>query len=197
MQHKRDGIAAGRRGLLLIVAVFVVPLLVALAWYLFAPRLAPTSPANGALIEPARPLEPFEVARASGGAYRLDDLHGHWTLIHVLGDDCGDRCSQRLYASRQIHDALGEDRIRVRRIALAADGRGTPGLADILAEHPRLTVLAQGPEGALAQQLPPAAGATVYLVDPLGNLMMRFGPAVEPGGILDDLERLLKLSRIG
>lgn len=192
-----DGVAAGRRQLLLIVAVFVVPLVIAMGWYLLAPQLVPTAPAHGTLIQPARPLEPFTVARSDADPYTRDDLRGHWTMLLPLGGQCGPDCRQRLHDTRQIHDALGEDRIRMRRTALAADGRRTQGLEELLERHPRLTVLAQGGDGALARQLPEAPPGTVFLIDPHANLMMRFDPDVSADGILDDLEHLLKVSRIG
>lgn len=189
--------AAGRRQLLLIVAVFVVPVLVASGWYFIAPRLAPTAPSNGTLITPARPLESFTVTRPDTDPYTLSDLRGHWSMVLPLGSSCGQTCQQRLYDTRQIHDALGEDRIRVRRIVLASDGRRTQGLSALLEQHPRLTVLEQPSDGPLARQFPEAAAGTVFLVDPHGNLMMRFAPDVEADGMLDDLEHLLKVSRIG
>ncbi len=192
-----DAKAAGRRQFLLIVAVFVVPLLVASAWYVSAPRLAPTAPANGTLITPARPLEPFTVGRSDAEAYELADLRGHWTLVLPLGARCGEDCRQRLYDTRQIHDALGEDRIRMRRLAFAPDGRRTEGLAGVIEEHPRLTVLEQPADGELARQFPEAEDGTAFLIDPHGNLMMRFDADVAADGILDDLEHLLKVSRIG
>lgn len=189
--------AAGRLQFLLIVAVFVAPVLVAGAWYFMAPRMAPTAPAHGSLITPALPLESFTVARRDAEPYTLADLRGHWTMLLPLGSRCGQDCQQRLYDTRQIHDALGEDRIRVRRLAFAPDGRRTPGLAALLDQHPRLTVLEQPGDGALARQLPEAAPGTVFLIDPHGNLMMRFAPDVAADGMLDDLEHLLKVSRIG
>jgi len=86
----------------------------------------------------------------------------------------------------------------VQRWLLAREGRATPGLERILAEHPQLEVVPAGPGDPLRGQLPAElAEGTVLLVDPLGNLMMRFGPEVEPKGILEDLEKLLKLSRVG
>lgn len=189
---------AGRRHLLLIAALFVLPLLAAAGWYFAAPQLAPAPSVHGTLVDPARPLEPFAAPVSDGGRYTLDDLRGHWTLVHVLGANCDASCRGRLHDLRQVHTALGEDRIRVRRVATAARGRETPGLAGVLDAHPRLTVLRAGRDGPLAGQLPAdAADDTVFVVDPLGNLMLRFGPEVAPAGMLDDLEKLLKLSRIG
>lgn len=192
-----EEIRRSRRRLLLIVAVFAAPILVAMGWYALAPRLAPAAPAHGQLIEPARPLEPFAVERAGADPYTRADLRGHWTMVVTLDGRCGERCRDRLYATRQIHDALGEDRIRVRRVAIAPNGAETGGLREVLRQHPRLTVLAQRGHGEFARQLPDAPTGTVFLIDPFGNLMMRFGPEATADGILNDLERLLKVSRIG
>ncbi len=192
-----DTVAASRRRLSLVAAVFVVPLVIAMAWYWLAPQLVPTEPAHGTLIQPARPLDSFTVARDEADPYTRDDLRGHWTMLLAVGNRCGEDCQQRLYDTRQIHDALGEDRVRMRRVAVAREGRRTQGLKRLLERHPRLTVLEQGDDGALARQLPEAAAGTVFLIDPHANLMMRFDPEVSADGILDDLEHLLKVSRIG
>lgn len=198
-QAPEDSARAGRRRLLLVLALFLAPLLAAVGWYFAAPQLAPPPSVHGTLLDPARPLEPFAAPLSGGGRYTLDDLRGHWTLVHVLGAECDVACRRRLHDLRQVHDALGEDRVRVARIALAGDGADTPGLASILDDHPRLTVLRTHGDGPLAGQLSPEAGATgdVFVVDPLGNVVLRYGSAAEPSGMLDDLEKLLRLSRIG
>lgn len=189
----------GRRQLLVVVAVFAVPLLAAVGWYQLAPSTAPAAAAHGTLIDPARPLEPFRLERpGNAGAWTLADLRGRWTLVHAIGPRCEDTCRERLYFTRQIHIALDKDRGRVQRLLLAPGGSATPGLERILDQHPQLTVLAAGPGAPLRRQLPAdTTPETVLLIDPLGNLMLRFGPEVEPDGILEDLETLLKLSRIG
>lgn len=190
----------GRWQFLLIVALFLVPLLAAVGWYALAPRSAPPPAVHGTLIDPARPLEPFSLAAAAtdSAAFTLDDLRGRWTLLHVIDDRCDAGCRERLYFTRQIHTALGQDRPRVQRVALAREGGATPGLDGVLPEHPRLVVLQSGAARALRGQLPADLdAATVLLVDPLGNLMLRFDPAVGPEGILSDLEKLLKLSSVG
>lgn len=192
-----DPVAAGRRRLLLIVAVFVGPLVVAMGWYAVAPQTAPRGDMHGTLIEPAQPVEAFTAPRGDGESYSLEDLRGHWTLIHRIGAECAERCRERLYETRQIHDALGEDRIRVRRLAVAEQGAQTSGLASVMSEHPRLTVLHEHSGAEFSRQLPEVTPGTVLLVDPLGNLMMRFDRDAEPRGILDDLEQLLKTSRVG
>lgn len=193
------GSGRGRRQLLLVVAVFVLPLLLAVSWYRLAPSTAPAAAAHGTLIDPARPLQPFRLERSgTAGSWTLADLRGRWTLVHVIGPRCDARCRERLYFTRQIHIALDKDQGRVQRLLLAPQGTATPGLDRILEAHPQLTVLAAGPGAPLRRQLPAdTSPETVLLVDPLGNLMLRFGPEVEARGILEDLEKLLKLSRVG
>jgi cytochrome oxidase Cu insertion factor (SCO1/SenC/PrrC family) len=200
MQAEDDRPArSGRIKLLALIAVFALPLAGAVAWYFAAPALAPEPAVHGALIDPARPLQPFSAPRAGqGSAYTLDDLRGRWTLVHVIAQSCDERCRERLYYTRQIREALGEDRIRVQRLVLAPRGADTQGLSALLPEHARLVVVESPADSGLRAQLPadPASG-TVFVVDPLGNLMLRFGPQVDPSDILDDIEHLLELSRIG
>jgi len=199
-ESSHRGADRGRRQFLLVVALFAVPLLAAVAWYALAPGIAPTPSVHGSLIDPAKPLKEFELPAPVGqnGAFTLEDLRGRWSLVHVIDDHCDETCVERLYFTRQIRTALGSDRQRVQRIALAREGVGTPGLQPLLDEHPRLRIVTMTDTRALRSQLPDdLPGGTVLLVDPLGNLMLRFGPGVQPEGILEDLEKLLKLSRVG
>lgn len=188
----------GRWTLVGLFALFFAPLLLATAWYAFAPGYAPPSRSSGTLVEPARPLEPFRLESADGDTLTLDELRGQWYLVQFVRGQCGEACRERLYETRQVRDALGEDRSRVRRLLVAGAGRATPGVGELLEEHPRLTVVQGDGRGDFGRQFPADRDeATVFLVDPLGNLMMRFAPGLPPGDMLDDLEKLLKLSRIG
>lgn len=198
-ERPSNAVVRGRWKFAAVVALFAGPVLLAVAWYSLVPQTAPAAAAHGTLIDPARPLEPFELATSDPArGYSLEDLRGQWTLVHVIGEQCSAGCRERLYFTRQIHTALGKDQGRVQRLALASLGTDTAGLDAVLDEHPRLTVLAAGPGDPLRRQLPDDVDVrTVLLIDPLGNLMLRFDADVEPDGILEDLEKLLKLSRIG
>lgn len=188
----------GRRTLIGLFALFFAPLLFAMAWYALAPGYTPPSTPHGTLIDPAQPLEPFRLESDAGDTLTLDGLRGQWYLVHFVPKRCDATCRKRLYETRQVRDALGEDRSRVRRLVVAGAGRTTPGLADVLAEHPRLLVMQGDGRGEFGRQFPAERSAgTVFLVDPLGNLMMRFAPGLSPTDMLEDLEKLLKLSRIG
>ena len=188
---------AGRWTLVGLFALFFGPLALAGAWYAFAPQLAPAPQVHGTLIDPAQPLEPFSVPLADGGSFTLENLRGRWHLVQFVGSVCESDCRQRLHDTRQVHDALGEDRLRVRRIAAIAAGGPTSAVEAALGQYPGLRVL-DGDATSFARQFPSTRDpGTVFLVDPLGNLMLRFGADVPPEDMLDDLEKLLKLSRIG
>lgn len=198
MNTSSDNRRTGRWTLVGLFALFFGPLLVAMGWYAFVPGYAPPSTPAGTLIEPARPLEPFQLESREGETLTLDDLRGYWYLVHFVPEDCDAACRERLYETRQVRDALGEDRSRVRRLAVAASGRATSGLDAILKQHPRLVVMNGDGAGDFGRQFPDErAAGTVFVVDPLGNLMMRFQAKMPPADMLDDLEKLLKLSRIG
>ena len=148
-----------------------------LAWmaYLFG-WAAGTTSNYGELIVP-RPLSgpPFEA------------LRGKWVLVTTDGAACDAVCEKKLYFVRQVRRAQGKDMDRVERLWLLADG-GTP--------RPELLAAIEGARVAAFKDANFSPGH-IYVVDPLGNLMMRFPTDPEPSMVIKDLQRLLKASRIG
>ena len=138
------------------------------------------SPGNyGELIAP-RPLAgaPFE------------ELRGKWVLVSFDAAACDAYCERKLYFMRQLRTAQGKEQGRVERLWLLTDG-GTP--------RPELVAAIEGthlsrvkPDG-----FPGRPADHIYLVDPLGNLMLRFPRDPDPSKMLKDLQRLLKYSRVG
>jgi hypothetical protein len=131
----------------------------------------------GALIEPQLPLPDVVGAALDGKPVNLRELKGQWLFISVAGAACDDACAQRLYLQRQLRETLGKEKDRVDWVWLVNDTAVVPE-----ALRPALqgaTVL-RLPAEALAQWLPAQEGAQLqehlYLVDPIGNLMMRFPP---------------------
>ena len=123
--------------------------------------------------------------------------------MYVGDGRCDERCRAALTLMRQTRLALNADMTRVQRIFLATGNCCDRAYLD--AEHPGLLIaLADNDAGAaLLAAFPDAlpartAWASIYVVDPLGNLMMRHAPEPAPAkGLLEDLRRLLKLSHIG
>ncbi len=195
---RADGAAAapGRRTLALLAAVCILP--VAASWFAFY-VWPPSGRVNyGALLLPvALPLSVLDGAAGQPPLARKD-LEGRWTLVLAAPAACAEPCRQALYRMRQARLAQGEAMARVDRLWLLADG-GEPA-RDALSAEPDLR-LARADDDWL-QRLPEnARGGQVFLVDPLGNVMMRF--PVQPDtliatqGMIRDLQRLLKYSALG
>jgi hypothetical protein len=120
----------------------------------------------------------------------LAPLRGKWVLVTLDAAACGPRCERKLYIVRQVRRAQGKNAGRVERLWLLTDG-GTPR-AELLAALDGSRIAAA--DAALASAI---AGDYIYLVDPLGNLMMRFPAEPEAKRMIQDLERLLKYSSFG
>ena len=152
----------------------------------------------GELIDPQRPLPALQAATLDGKSVDLRSLKGQWLLMSVAGAGCEAACAQRLYFQRQLREALGKEKDRLDWIwlindATVIDNRLRPALSTA-------TVL-RVPADALSQWLAPAAGQRledhIYLIDPLGNWMMRFPANMDAAGAAKakrDLERLLRAS---
>ena len=152
----------------------------------------------GELIEPQRPLPAIRTTDLSGKPGELTALKGQWLLASVASAACDASCERRLYFQRQMREALGKEKGRVDWVWLitddsAVDKRLEPALSS--------STTLRAPRDALAKWLPPAAGQRLedhlYLVDPLGNLMMRFPANMDAAGAAKakrDLDRLLRAS---
>ena len=152
----------------------------------------------GELIDPQRPLPDLQATNLSGAKVNLRSLKGQWLLISVSGGACDEGCQRHLYLQRQIRESVGRDKDRVDRVWLVSDDVPVPeSLRPALRDA---TVLRVNPQ-ALVQWLTPDAGHSVsehlYLVDPLGNWMMRFPPSLDLAGAAKakrDLEHVLRAS---
>jgi len=215
-QHDPVQTRSQRRVLIGLALLFFAPL--ALAFYLYyGLDWRPGGRVNhGDLIEPPRPLPDLALPRVSEGAAAgwptsPDFLKRKWTLLYWGPGSCPARCRTDLYNTRQVRTALGRDMSRVQRVFIA---EGNCCDADLLRkQHPDLITVRATPEAAplLALLRGPVrndaggrradAGRVptdrVYLIDPLGNLMMSYAADARPNGMLEDLKRLLRLSSVG
>jgi hypothetical protein len=128
-------------------------------------------------------------------------LEGKWTLLYFGPGDCPAACRTGLYDTRQVRAALGKDSERVQRVFLAEGDLSAVPL--IRTNHPDLAIVRATDEAepliALLRraQAGGAADDRIYLIDPLGNLMMWYAADAPPKGMLEDLKRLLGLSHVG
>ena len=175
-----------RRVLLGLALMFFGPL--GLSFYLYYGPHAwhPGGRVNaGDLIEPPRPLP---------GQF----LKGKWTFLYVQRGPCDDECLRHLYDTRQVRIALDREMKRVQRVFIGDDGCCEENA--LRAAHPDLIVIRASPDVApLLALLPGDArnSGSIYLIDPLGNLMMSYAAGANPKGMLEDMKRLLRLSSIG
>lgn len=186
----------------IVVALFFAPLALAFLLYYGGSGWRPPGSTNhGELISPPRPLPSVALPTPGGAPLAPETWHGKWTLLYVGDGRCDGRCRAALVLMRQTRLALNKDMTRVQRIFLATGNCCDRAYLD--AEHPGLTLaLADSDAGATLLAVFPDAGpatdGSIYVVDPLGNLMMRHQPEPPPAeGLLEDLRKLLKLSHIG
>lgn len=189
-----------RRILIGVALMFFAPL--GLSFYLYYGKdWHPGGRVNaGELIEPARPLPSPALPLLGMGETNPQFLKGKWTLLYLQHGRCDDECRRHLYDTRQVRLALDRDMNRVQRVFIG-DG-DCCDLQALKAAHPDLIAVRASPaDEPLLALLPKAAGALnthrVYLIDPLGNVMMFYAPEAKSKGMLDDMKRLLRLSSIG
>lgn len=183
-----------------LILVFLVPLVVATLLYTFRDSLPlPDPKTNGTLIHPARPINQFDAQTTKGESLSLDHLHGKWTLVYIGGSQCNLYCEASLFKMRQARLALGENMSRVQRLYLLTDNTDLDSLEPILSEHPKLTTasITEDMQKAVLEIFGEQPEGNVYIVDPLGNVMMLYPPDATTKGLLKDLKHLLKVSQIG
>jgi cytochrome oxidase Cu insertion factor (SCO1/SenC/PrrC family) len=187
----------GRSKLFIVLAICVAPLLASYFTYYV---IKPQSRTNyGTLLDPRTyPMPALASTALDGTALSLEAYKGKWLMLQVNDADCQDACRKRLYDMRQLRAAQGKEMERIERVWLITD------------DKPLDTVLMREYDGmrhvrvtrqALQAWLPVEAGTEladhIYLVDPLGNLMMRYPKDADPNKIKKDLVKLLKASSIG
>lgn len=189
----------GRLVLLGIVSCFAAPL--GMAWWLAGHWQSSAAGQHGDLLHPARPLTALAFITPDGQRLDIAALRGHWSLIYVnSAPGCAGSCRSAVFDLRQTRLALGKERERVRTLLLLTQAPDTALRQWLEAEHPALTVGVADPSARteLATAfLSPTEADRIYLVDPLGNLVMRYPSAGATRGLLKDLQRLLRLSKVG
>lgn len=194
-EHKQRN--AGRWKLFAVMAICAAPVI---ASYLTYYVIKPEGRTNyGTLLDPrAYPMPPLGSISLDGQPATLDAYKGKWIMLQVNGADCTQTCKTKLYDMRQLRLTQGKDMDRIERVWLVTDKE--PLETFVLREYDGTHVLRVDP-AALKAWLPAEEGTTpadhLYMIDPLGNLMMRFPKDADANKIKRDLGKLLKASRIG
>jgi len=182
------------RVLYAVIAVCIAPVAASyLAYYV----LPPSGRVNyGMLVTPPRPVpSTLELNRLDGSSFSFDSLAGKWTLVAAAGAECGDGCRATLLQMRQQRLMTGKERDRVERVWLVTDP--LPLSTSVLREYEG-THIVRVPAAAvrewLALERDQVPDGYVWLVDPMGNLMLRWPRDPEPQKVKKDLARLLTAS---
>lgn len=190
----------GRRLLLLVALVAVLPFAAAITFVVTDWRPAGRSVNFGELVEPAQPLPAVTLRGLDGKPVSIESLRGRWLLATVAQTACTAGCRNNLWKMQQVRLAQGKHMQRVERVLLIDDrarltapalARDYPGLQILRADRATLAPLLRALSGS------EAAGERVFLIDPNGNLVLRYDANADPVGLRKDLARLLRLSRIG
>jgi len=197
-----------RLALLIIAALFVLPLV--LAWLTYSGLLdfKPGSTRNlGQLVEPPLSVDwsvtvthPGDADLAAEPEHGSGVFEGYWVVLRPVPTDCNDSCLKKITGLRQIHRASGRQQMRFHLALLLDDSSPADQSQSLLAIYPQFNLI-RDPSGLMWQalgeiqlnlygQAGPARG--VYIIDPLGNIMMYYEDGSDPEFIKQDLKRLLK-----
>lgn len=188
---------SGRLKMFLVLVACAAPVLASYFTYYV---IRPDGRSNyGHLVQPTRTMPVgMSLRTLQGEPVLATSLRRQWLLVVVAGGSCDAACSKRLYTQRQLRQMLGKERDRLDKVWLIPDEAAvSPELVPRLAGPEPVHAL-RVPAAELASWLQPAAGRSLeehfYLVDPMGEWMMRFPPEPEPARVKRDLERLLRAS---
>jgi len=162
--------------------------------------IKPTGRTNyGTLIDPrAHPIPPLGATTLDGRPASLHDYRGKWILLQADGGACHAGCREKLYEMRQLRLVQGKDMDRIERVWLITDDQP---LDTMLIRQFDGTRLLRARPDLVDAWLPVEPGTTaadhLFIIDPLGNLMMRFPKDADPNRIKKDIDKLLKASSIG
>lgn len=195
MNAERKSPGRGRLTLIALALLFIGPLAVAMLLYRGGLWVPGGGVNHGELLQPVlslpRDAQPLQDGGAAEGGYLL----GKWSIVHLADGGCDERCAQALIKTRQVRLALARYIERTQRVVFLSD----TAFADASVHPDLLVVRLSGDAGGQIRSALRAKGGgeRVFIVDPLGNLILSYPLDAPPDDIHDDLKKLLRLSRIG
>lgn len=184
------------RMLWLVLAVCAAPVIASyLAYYVFPPKGRTN---YGELVLPQRPVPALALTQLDGTPFDAQSLRGKWVMVQVAPGDCDAACAERLYNMRQVRATTGRERDRIERVWLVSDA--APLSTVIMREHDGTLFLRAQPAELERFLALPEGGRLIdhiWLIDPLGNLMLRWPKDADPNKMKRDVNKLLKASRVG
>lgn len=190
--------ASGRKILLGMAVIFVLPFTIAATLHLL--NVHPTSHSYGTLVNPPHALSIPVLQDVQGKTIKPQQWLKIWSIVTIDATGCAEACQAKIHLLKQVHTSLDKDIKRVQRVLLAPSIKADTASA-LQKQYPDLIILA-GVDAQSSQLMAEFNSADsskgrVYLVDPLGNLMMSYPADMNPKGMQTDLKKLLKNSWAG
>lgn len=184
----------GRLKMLAVLAVCAAPVIASYFTYFV---IRPEGRSNyGALIQPTRTLPALPLRTLDGAPVSAETLRGQWLLVAVGPAACAGDCEKRLFMQRQLREMLGRERDRLDKVWFVTDEAPMPAALRMAVESAPAMMVLRVDRAALAAWLAPAPGQALddhlYVVDPLGEWMMRMPPNAEPSKVKRDLDKLMR-----
>ena len=195
-------IKKNRKIFLLMVFIFALPQLAALFYFSFKDDLPLATNNHGDLIQPVRSIKHLNFYDVNDEKVSLADFSGKWIIATANSSLCEQDCINNLYSLRQIRKAVANERSRVERLLVITDTVNLEQLKQNMGEYEGMKIVAAPNDDVinfaeLAKNPNPQFEGGIYIIDPMGNLMMSYPPKFDPKLILEDLHRLLDVSQIG
>lgn len=186
----------GRLKMLLVLLLCASPVIASYITYYF---IRPEGRRNfGELIDPQRPVPNLSATTLDGKSVNVQTLKGQWMLVSISGGACDTSCQNHLYLQRQVRETLGKEKDRLDWVWFVSDAAPVP---DALRPALKGATVLRLPAEQLGTWMQAANGKQladhIYVIDPMGNWMMRFAPGFDAESAVKakkDLERLLKAS---
>jgi cytochrome oxidase Cu insertion factor (SCO1/SenC/PrrC family) len=187
---------SGRKILLMLGVIFILPFTIAATLHFL--NIKPTGHSYGNLVQPPKALTFTSLQDAQGKEIKPDQWLKKWSVVTLDSTDCAEPCQADMHLLKQINTSLNKDAHRLQRVIIMPTEPNADVISQLQMKYPDLVILAgtSAEIVKLSSQFNIADGH-IYLIDPLGNLMMSYPINVEPKGVRKDLMRLLKNSWAG
>ena len=182
----------------ILIALSVLPFIAAYAYYNLGDFKTFTN--NGDLINPVVDIQSLKLMDDAGNKIEREIFTKKWRMMLIVSNRCNEECKSSLYNMRQLNIALGKNYDRFRHMLIHTEKMNIE-LAELIHTEYKDALHAYSSEDILTNALKESNtnifSNSIYIMDPIGNIMMLFKPGMDPKVILRDLNRLLKISQIG
>ncbi len=191
------------------IILFAMPYVAATYFYLNQDKIDLPSSNYGEFVSPMRPVSGLGLNTLDNKGFSFLDVKGKWVLLTIGDSSCMQVCQENMYKMRQIRKAVGQERGRVERVFLLTDTTQRTAFAQKLKDYKGMIVALANTKthtdllasfelssDASIQNILSSVNS-IYIIDPLGNIMMAYPEGADAEGILKDVRRLLLVSKIG